>query len=330
MKPTNGGTGPASPFDRLVKRAEHGRRVVSRILITGAAGFTGKYVAEILSAEGHALHGLVHGHDGEAIYGFAALHEANLCDPAAVRQVLAEVQPEQVIHLAGIAFVAHKNVEEMYRANILGTRELLEGVSELRKLPASILLASSANVYGNAAGGVLTETTPLAPANDYGVTKVAMEYVASIYRSKLPIVVARPFNYTGRGQSPQFIIPKIIEHVRTRAGTIELGNLDVERDFSDVRSVADAYARLIFTPEAIGETFNICSGRAVALREILELAIKISGHRLEVRVNPEFVRANEVHSLRGSLAKIENTIGPLRRIALIETLRWMLEEGFSI
>jgi nucleoside-diphosphate-sugar epimerase len=209
---------------------------------------------------------------------------------------------------------------------LLGSRGLLQALSELPKVPKSILLASSANIYGNAPEGVLHEDLQPTPINDYGVSKVAMEYVASIYREKLPLIIARPFNYTGRGQSRRYIVPKIVHHARTRARVIELGNLDIARDFSDVRTVADAYARLLAAPPAIGETFNVCSGSAISLREILELVMDLSRHQFEVRVNPDFVRADEVRSLCGSAAKLESAIGPLKSIPFDETLLWMLNE----
>jgi nucleoside-diphosphate-sugar epimerase len=105
-----------------------------------------------------------------------------------------------------------------------------------------------------------------------------------------------------------------------------LGNLDVSRDFSDVRTVVDAYSRLLDEPDAIGGTFNICSGEAVSLREIIAIVQQLSGHSFEVRVNPAFVRANEVRTLCGSSDRVEAVIGPLKRIGLEDTLRWMLEE----
>lgn len=172
---------------------------------------------------------------------------------------------------------------------------------------------------------MLEETNSVAPANDYGVTKVAMEYVASLYTARLPLVVVRPFNYTGRGQSTEFIIPKIVAHARVAARTIELGNIDVARDFSDVRTVVDAYARLLSTPDASGSTYNVCSGRTVSLEEVLDLVARISGHHLDVTVNPSFVRANEVRHLCGSPRRLESVIGPLKQIPIEETLRWMLE-----
>ena len=192
--------------------------------------------------------------------------------------------------------------------------------------PRSVLLASSANIYGNSRAGVLVESLPPSPANDYGISKAAVELLARLYAEQLPIIIVRPFNYTGREQGQNFIIPKIVAHAKSRQPVIELGNLDVLRDFSDVRTVVDAYARLLAEPNAIGGTFNICSGTAVSLREIINIVQKLTGHSLEISVNPAFVRANEVRSLCGSPEQVELTIGPLKRIALVDTIRWMLED----
>jgi GDP-6-deoxy-D-talose 4-dehydrogenase len=297
---------------------------MTRTLVTGAAGFTGRYVAHALAERGHEVHGLVHLHEPELAH-VAHAHEADLADLNAVRKIVDEVRPDHVVHLAAIAFVAHGDIEQMYRTNVVGTRQLLEALAESPAAPSSVLIASSANIYGNAREGVLDETVPAAPANDYGVSKLATEYVAKLYASRLPITVLRPFNYTGRGQSVDFLLPKIVAHARSRAPVIELGNLDVARDFSDVRTVAAAYAKLLTEPAAIGETFNICSGRAVSLREVVEMVSELSGHQLEVTVNPAFVRANEVRSLCGSPDKLEKVIGPLDSIPLRQTLDWMLE-----
>jgi nucleoside-diphosphate-sugar epimerase len=300
---------------------------MKRTLVTGAAGFTGRYVAELLAGRGHEVHGLVHGAAAfEAIPGVAQVHEADLADLTSVERIVQDVRPDHVVHLAAIAFVAHEDVEQMYRSNVVGTRQLLEALVRLPQPPQSILLASSANIYGNAREGVLDESLPPAPANDYGVSKTAMEFVARLYAERLPIIVVRPFNYTGRGQSANFLVPKIVAHVRDREPAIELGNLDVARDFSDVRAVADAYARLLDEPAAAGGTYNVCSGEAVSLQAILDMVSKLSGHRLKVKVNPAFVRANEVRSLCGTAAKFESAIGPLLKIPLEDTLRWMLED----
>jgi nucleoside-diphosphate-sugar epimerase len=298
---------------------------MTRTVITGAGGFTGQYVAKSLAARGHEVHGIVHVSHG-AISGVEHIYEVDLADLEGVKRVVAEVRPHHVVHLAGIAFVAHEDVEQIYRSNVVGTRQLLEALAGLDRRPRSVLLSSSATVYGNAREGELSEDTGFAPASDYAVSKVAMEYLALLNRTRLPLIVTRPFNYTGRGQSLQYLIPKIVAHARDRAAFIELGNLDVARDFTDVRTVAEIYSRLLEAPEAIGETFNVCSGTAVTLQQVLEMVWRVSGHRFEVRVNPAFVRKNDVRVLQGSAAKLEEVIGRLPVIPLEETLKWMIDD----
>jgi nucleoside-diphosphate-sugar epimerase len=300
---------------------------MKRILITGADGFTGRYLANELQRAGYEVHGLVHKPVAGGVPGVARLHVGDLADATRLTAVVQEVQPHQVAHLAAIAFVAHGDVDAMYRTNVVGTRNLLEALVQSKAPIEAVLLASSANVYGNSVGGVLSESTPAAPANDYAVSKLAMEYVARLYAERLPIVVARPFNYTGVGQDESFLIPKIVSHVRRHAPLIELGNLEVARDFSDVRTMVQCYHRLLQADAAsvVGQTFNVCSGRAWTLNEVLAMVREISGHPFEVRVNPAFVRQNEVKLLVGSTAKLEAAIGAQPAIALDDTLRWMLE-----
>lgn len=299
---------------------------MARILITGVSGFTGRYLAARLAENDYEVHGTVHGAAGESVDGVAELHPLDIGDARAVAETVMHIAPDKVVHLAAIAFVAHADVGEMYRTNILGTRNLLDALAAQEGRPSAVLLASSANIYGNARAGMLDENMPVAPANDYGITKAAGEVVARTYRDRLPLILARPFNYTGRGQSPDFLIPKIVSSVRSGAREIELGNVDVERDFSDVRAVVDAYARLLECETAIGGTFNICSGRAVSISTVMDLVRAISGRDFTVRVNPAFVRANEVKSLWGSAERLERAIGPLAMPPIEETLRWMLEE----
>lgn len=296
-----------------------------RTLVTGVGGFTGGYLARELADRGHEVHGLVHRHAAGEVPGVARLHVCDLKDAETLADVVRLVQPDTVVHLAAIAFVAHGNIDEMYNANIVGTRHLLGALSSAAKPPRSVLIASSANIYGNALSGSIDETVSPSPANDYGVTKLSSEYVASLYKERLPLTIVRPFNYTGVGQAENFIIPKIVDHIRRKEAVIELGNLDVARDFSDVRAVADIYARLLECPAAVGETFNICSGRAISLGEILDMARRISGHDFEVRINPDFVRTDEVKYLCGNPAKLESMIGVSPMLPFEETLRWMLD-----
>jgi nucleoside-diphosphate-sugar epimerase len=292
-----------------------------RVLVTGLEGFTGQYVAAELAHSGYAVCGLAHATD----YAVEeARRHVNLLDVDAVHAAVAEIQPQAVIHLAAIAFVAHDDADAIYRTNIVGTRHLLNALADLPRPPATVILASSASVYGNAddCSGLLNERTAAAPANDYAVSKLAMEYMARTWSGRLPLVFTRPFNYTGVGQAGRFLIPKIVDHFRRGERHIELGNLDVWREFMDVRAVAWAYRRLLET-RSDDDTFNICSGASHSLREVLAMMAEIAGYAIEISVNPAFVRDNEVQRLEGDPARLQARIGSLPVYELSETLRLM-------
>jgi len=246
----------------------------------------------------------------------------NLLDRDAVRAAVAAVQPDVVLHLAAIAFVAHGDVDEIYRVNIVGTRNLLDALTQVAHRPKIVVLASSANVYGNADVETITEDTLPAPANDYAVSKLAMEYMAKLWMDRLPVVITRPFNYTGIGQSEQFLIPKIVAHFRRHAEVIELGNTQVARDFGDVRDVAQAYMEIV-KALPIGETLNICTGVAYSLQDVLDMMSRIAGYRIEVRVNPAFVRNNDIARLAGSHARLAASTGWRVHHSLEQTLSWL-------
>ncbi|AIO33587.1 NAD-dependent epimerase/dehydratase family protein [Burkholderia pseudomultivorans] len=293
-----------------------------RALVTGLGGFTGDYLAQSLRAAGYRVFGTAHGSDavGPDVY------RVDLCDRAELAKVVADVQPDVVAHLAAIAFVAHGDADAIYRTNVVGTRNLLEALSGLQNRPDAVLLASSANIYGNSAVEIIDESVEPNPANDYAVSKLAMEYMARLWSDKLPIVIARPFNYTGVGQSPKFLLPKIVSHFQRGERVIELGNIDVERDFSDVRRVVEAYRRLLQLAP-VGGVFNVCSGRAVSLKSVIATMERIAGYTIEVRVNPAFVRANEVRRLQGDDSRLQAAVGALEDIPLESTLRWMFGGG---
>lgn len=293
-----------------------------RALITGIGGFTGRYMAARLAAAGYRVWGTVRGH--EHAPPDATPIAADLLDEHALADAVEAVQPDVVVHLAALAHVANGDIARTYVVNVVGTRNLLDALARLDNAPRAVLLASSANVYGNATEGVIDETVAPQPANDYAVSKLAMEYVAHRWNVQLPLVIARPFNYTGVGQSADFLLPKIVAHYARGDQTISLGNLDVSRDFSDVRDVVDAYARLIEAAPR-GETFNVCSGTGWTLQAVLEMLAQIAGYEIDVRVDPRFVRANEVRHLVGSNAKLHAAIGTTASTPLADTLRWMFE-----
>lgn len=298
--------------------------MATRALITGIRGFTGRYMAAELVQAGYDVFGLAHGTQDVTLTGVKEIVLCDLDAPKSLSYAINSIQPDIVIHLAAIAFVAHGDANAIYRTNVIGTRNLLEALSSAPVKPAAVLLASSANVYGNSTAGTLNESSLTAPANDYAVSKLAMEYLAKTYYNKLPIIIVRPFNYTGVHQSASFLLPKIVNHLRHRAPEIELGNIDVSRDFSDVRTVVQYYRKLVEHPGAIGEVFNVCSEAAHSLSDVLVLAQSIAGHKLDIRINPLFVRQNEVPVLIGSKAKLVSLVGGVERIELADTLRWMI------
>lgn len=289
-----------------------------RALVTGCNGFTGRYVVDELEAAGYDVIGLAH--EGDPPRG--GVLRVNLLDRKELGIAVEVASADVVVHLAAIAFVAHDDVDEIYRTNIIGTRNLLAALAEAERKPRSVVLASSANVYGNTDAEPIDEDTRPAPANDYAVSKLAMEQMARLWQDRLPVALVRPFNYTGVGQSESFLIPKIVAHFRRGAKVIELGNTDVARDFSDVRDVARAYAALVAKPLR-GIAVNFCSGIGHSLDEVLAMMAQIAGYAIEVRVNPAFVRANEVKRLVGSNARLRALTGFAPSIPLEDTLRWM-------
>ena len=262
-----------------------------KILLTGATGFTGAPFAALARAAGH---------DVVALTG-------DLADKAGLRRQVLDAAPDWVVHLAAISFVGQADDNAFYAVNVVGTMNLLEALASLPQVPRRVLLASSANVYGNCDASPIGEEQAPAPMNHYAMSKLAMEHMARTYAERLPLLVTRPFNYTGEGQALQFLVPKLVSHFARRASVIELGNLHVEREFNDVNMVCEAYLKLLEHGEA-GETYNICSGKAHTLRHLVDVLSKLTDHQLEVKVNPAFVRRGEVHRLCGSDAKLRGLL----------------------
>ena len=287
------------------------------VLLTGSQGFTGRYVRTALEADGFKVVGLVQsnpqGHDVQA----------DLLDVGSLRTAVAAVPPNFVVHLAAIAFVAHSSPEAFYQVNLFGTLNLLEALHAEKAPVEKILLSSSANVYGNPPVSKVSESVVPTPINHYAMSKLAMEHMARTWADRLPIVFTRPFNYTGVGQEGNFLIPKIVKHFSERSSMIELGNIDVEREFNDVRMVAQAYSGLMQTAP-VDEVFNLCSGVGYQLTEVLRLCEELTSHTLKVAVNPALVRANELKILVGDATRLNQQLPQLPCYQLKETLTWML------
>ncbi len=292
-----------------------------RVLVTGAAGFTGRHLAARLRASGYRVFGLT-----ERAAADADQLQADLLDAAAVTAAVRAVTPDYVVHLAAISFPGYGDVGAIYRTNLIGSQTLLESLAMQRQARRGVLLASSGTIYGGSSTADLDETTPPDPATHYAVSKLAMEKMAAIYADALPIVVARPFNYTGPGQREPFLVPKIVRHFADGVDGIELGNVDVVRDFLDVRTVVDAYARLLENPAAAGHTFNVCSGCGVSVRDLVGALERITSRVMPIRVNPQLVRANDPARIVGTVERLRAAIGELAPVPLATTLADMLQE----
>ncbi|WP_233847574.1 GDP-mannose 4,6-dehydratase [Paraburkholderia sp. HD33-4] len=293
---------------------------LARTLVTGANGFTGRYLVEKLRARGHTVI------ETTDVYNEpetpTRLH-LDITSHEACRRVIDRVRPDYIVHLAAISFVGHDEPLDFYRVNVMGTRNLLEACVQVGHTPRKLLIASSANVYGNVASDAIDETFPLRPVNHYAASKAAMEKMVQAWFDRLPILIVRPFNYTGRGQSSNFLVPKIVEHFAGREPSIQLGNIDVARDFSDVRYVASVYEALLDC-DAAAETVNVCSGTPYTVRDIVSTASDLTGHELEIHANAEFVRQTDVKMLAGSPAKLHSLVPTVESIPFVDTLRWML------
>lgn len=288
------------------------------VLLTGSRGFTGKYVRQALQQAGYRVVGLV---QHEATDNEVA---ADLSDAAGLRTAVEQVLPDFVIHLAAIAFVAHADQTALYQTNLFGTLNLLEALQQCGHNVRKVILASSANIYGNPPVSPVAEDTSPAPVNHYAMSKLAMEHMARTWLDRLPIMFTRPFNYTGVGQDEKFLIPKIVSHFRSKQPVIKLGNLDVVREFNDVRMVAQAYVRLLEVGQP-GQTINLCSGVGYRLLDVVETVSTISGHTLQVEVDHALVRASELKVLVGSPTLLNSVLPDLPAYALEQTLAWMLD-----
>jgi nucleoside-diphosphate-sugar epimerase len=289
------------------------------ILLTGAAGFTGLAFTKFAQSQGHTVIPL----------------QADLRDRAAVHSaVIAIAQQhtiESVLHLAGVSFVAHENVAEFSHVHIDGTLNLLEALSCLQPKPSHIVLASSATVYDasycDRSGKALDEDSPTIGQSAYAISKLAMERAAQNHYPNLPIIIARPFNYTGPGQAGHFLIPKLVAHFAQQASRIALGNIEVEREFNDVTMVCQAYLALLAFGQA-GQTYNLCSGQSYSLMSIVRTLSDLTHHQIAIEIDPKFVRAHDPARIVGNPQKLQQLFKqhnlPWESIALTQTLTHML------
>ncbi len=293
-----------------------------RILITGLSGFTGRHLARKLAGLGWEICGLgAHSLPGSGVIAYPNL-DADLSETARIAEWMAANRPTHIAHLAAQSHVVGDPLR-FYRDNLLGTESLLEAISTSGIAPEKILIASSANIYGNCENSPISEDELYRPVNHYASSKVAMELLVQKWFERYPVIITRPFNYTGRGQSEAFLFPKLVGAFHRAEPSITLGNIDVARDLSDVEFVIEAYTRLLLSPIR-SDRFNICSGRSLSIRGALDILTGLTGHQPVITVDPALVRPDEIAELRGDPARLQAAVGPLAPTPITDLFGKML------
>ncbi|MEW6268347.1 MAG: GDP-mannose 4,6-dehydratase [Thermodesulfobacteriota bacterium] len=310
-----------------------------RVLVFGVTGFAGRYLARELVRLGHEVWGAARrpgsapGSRHPVALDRVRLLRCDVGDPDEVRDALAAAQPDAVVMLAGLSSPpeANRRPQDAYRAHVGGTVNVLSAVATAQRAKR-VLAVTSSEVYGRTGrdASPLTEEAPLHPTSIYAASKAAADLAAEAFAVSqgCDVVCVRPFNHTGPGQRADFVCPDFATQVAEialgrRAPVMEVGNLDVRRDFSDVRDVVRGYVAALVHGRR-GETYNLCSGRATSVREILTTLCELADIRPEVRAAAARQRPAEVPAYWGSARKAELELGWRPEIPLRETLRDLL------
>lgn len=290
-----------------------------RALVTGGGGFVGRHLVAHLAEVGDEV----------------VLSEVDITDGPAVVAEMVAVAPDAVYHLAGLAHVGQswEQPGETFRVNTVGTVEVLAAAARIQALPR-VLVVSSAEVYGavTPADVPLAEGAPTRPTSPYAASKLAAEVAARQAHLGwgLPTVCVRSFNHTGPGQAPGFLVPALARRIahaeRTGDVVLPVGNLTPRRDFTDVRDVVRAY-RLVLAKGEAGVTYNVCTGRAVAVEEIAERMRGLATVPVRFEADPALVRPVDVPVLLGDNRALVDATGWEPRIPLEQTLADVLAEA---
>ena len=268
-----------------------------KILVTGCNGFVGRHAMAALRQAGHEPVG---SDVGSPAGGTSSHLPLDVRDPDSIADVLSETRPEAILHLGGIAFVplGWTQPQRIFQVNTVGTLNLLDAVRPHRP-SARVLVVTSAEVYGShPAPAPLAEDAPYRPDNIYGVAKAAADQSALLYAAHhaLDVMVARPSNHIGPGQSRDFVssafAAQLAAIARGADPVLRVGNLDQRRDFTDVRDVARAYALLLLQGRK-GSAYNIASGRMTPVRELLDTLCEIARVSPRIEIDPARFRPTD-------------------------------------
>ena len=302
-----------------------------KVLIFGAAGFVGDYLAREFANNGY----LVFGSDLQkdcSVEAIEAYYAADITDEQEVLRTCIQVDPDIIIDLAAISSVglSWKQPKATFDVNVGGAVNVLEAARK-QAMPPKVLLVGSSEEYAPL-DRPLKESDPVDATSPYGISKIAQERLADLYGSRygLKIYQTRSFNHTGVGQTTNFVLPNWISQVAEiersgSPGVLKVGNLNVSRDFSDVRDVVRAY-RMLVESDHYGEVFNIGSGKALSLRELLEMIVSLSSQEITVEVDPGLLRPSDTPYICCDGSKIADKLGFIPEIPLSETFESIFRE----
>lgn len=260
------------------------------VLIFGAAGFVGKYLADEFTNNGYGVYGSDK-LNAESLPGFVEYSVADILDAEEVCKVVARFRPNYVVNLAAISSVglSWEMPQLTLEVNVRGALNILEAARKTESKPKVMFIGSSEEYAPS--DSPINEEMPLNANNPYGISKMAQERFAEIYRERygMKIYCVRPFNHTGIGQNDAFVLPSFCKQVaeiqkKGTSGIIKVGNLDVFRDFSDVRDIVRAY-RLIIESDDCTKTYNVGSGVAYSLEELLNYILSLSSQEVNVEID---------------------------------------------
>jgi GDP-4-dehydro-6-deoxy-D-mannose reductase len=303
---------------------------VSRILITGGTGFVGRHLIQFLKSHKSRIAVLASG-GSSAPEPDVDYYEVDIRDRGAVRSVVQKVEPNEIYHLAAVSTVdtSWSNPQLTYEVNVFGANNLFSAAMSLPS-PPRILNVSTSQVYAPSSRP-LNEDSLIRPENPYAASKAMAELLIVGYQRHEAggIVTARAFNHTGPGQPPNFVLPSIAKQfAEIEAGRqppkLTMGNVEVKRDFTDIRDVVRAYKMLLDQGRA-GEIYNVCSGSAIRLADIIQMFQSISGVKVNIETEAARVRRNDVPQICGDPKKIREAIGWSPQISVQETLAVLID-----
>ena len=273
-----------------------------KILITGASGFIGKYILKKIKDNKLDFLAI----DTQKVPDVSSEKQkvVSLLDKENLNEVIKWYKPDVIVHLAAIALVTHKNTGEIYNVNVQGTENLLESAQNYCDKNTRVILASTAGVYGNQNVDKYGESLSYNPANHYSYSKMITEYISKQYKDNLDIVIIRPFNIIGVGQSEKFLVPKLVEHFADRKEKLSVGNISSFRDYVDVEYCAEVIMELISRKKLDFDILNICSGIPTNGEMIIQLLQEITDFKPEIEISSDFVRKNEVWRMIGDTTRL--------------------------